>query len=80
MSQAETSAHDTSEGTYPHEGGCPGCRDARVCNVCGGAFGVGKLGGRCTNGRCSRCHQEHCTPGGQTTPGHGYGAVGTVRT
>jgi hypothetical protein len=58
--------------SYPHEGGCPSCRDARRCNACGGPLDAH----RCTNGRCGRCHAAHCTPGGNTTPGHGYGKVG----
>jgi hypothetical protein len=27
----------------------------------------------CTNGRCQECHRKHCTPGGDTSPGHGMG-------
>jgi hypothetical protein len=26
---------------------------------------------RCTNGHCTKCHAWCCTPGGQTSPGHG---------
>lgn len=26
---------------------------------------------RCTNGRCGDCHVKWCTPGGNTSPGHG---------
>lgn len=57
---------------YPHEGACPGCRDARprLCNVCGKPKDSG-----CTNGRCMSCHQENCTPGGDVAPGHGFGKV-----
>jgi hypothetical protein len=55
-------------GSYPHPGGCEGCRAERVCNACGGAWGR-----PCTNGRCATCHGLYCTPGGGTTEGHGYG-------
>lgn len=55
---------------YPHMGGCPGCRELRACNYCGGSLIVR---GRCNNGRCIKCHGKQCTPGGITTPGHGYG-------
>lgn len=58
---------------YPHAGGCAGCREHRVCNVCGGDF---DRVGNCTNGRCGRCHQAVCTMGGATSPGHGFGGLG----
>lgn len=58
---------------YPHEGCCPGCRDARTCNACGN---LATPGTRCTNGRCMRCHATYCTPGGATSRGHGIGRVG----
>ncbi len=33
-----------------------------------------KLGSdRCTNRRCGACHRSLCTPGGNTSPGHGVG-------
>jgi hypothetical protein len=59
-------------GPYPHEGGCPECRDARVCDACGTSvrFGVGST--RCTNGRCGACHNRYCTGGGAVDTGHGY--------
>jgi hypothetical protein len=59
---------------YPHEGGCPQCRELRVCNACGAAL-AGDLG-RCTNGRCGKCHRTRCvmTAGGST---HGYGLRGS---
>lgn len=64
----------TLHGTeYPHEGGCVGCRAARLCNACGAS--VTRFA-RCTNGRCLTCHAKHCTPGGDTSPGHGYGEIG----
>lgn len=44
-------------------------RDARKCNVCGAPRGSDG----CTNGRCYRCHVDHCGPGGITGPGHGLG-------
>lgn len=56
-------------GAYPHVGGCEGCRVERVCNFCGDPLGRG----RCTNGRCADCHRKHCTSGGVTDYGHGYG-------
>lgn len=56
--------------SFPHEGGCTGCREAKVCNWCGMALEPGTV---CTNGRCSQCHKDVCTPGGGSEPGHGYG-------
>lgn len=52
---------------YPHEGGCPRCRELRVCNYCGCSI-VGDSG-RCTNGRCSMCHAGICGSG----DAHGFG-------
>lgn len=63
----------THDHVYPHEGGCSGCRDRRVCNACGADLRRDR--GRCTNGRCERCHDEFCTPGGSTSPGHGFGVA-----
>lgn len=57
--------------TYPHEGGCPCCREQGRCNVCGAQI---QASTRCSNGRCLRCHDRVCTPGGIAGPGHGYGA------
>lgn len=57
---------------YPHRGGCQGCRDAHRCNHCGAPLTPGAWE-RCTNGRCRACHASVCTPGGATSPGHGYG-------
>lgn len=62
---------------FPHVGGCEGCRAAGVCNGCGAELRGDA--GRCTNGRCSRCHAARCTDGGATAPGHGYGASGRER-
>jgi len=59
---------------YPHEGGCAGCRDVHVCNVCGKS--VLRDRNRCTNGRCDFCHRHHCTVGKDFTA-HGYGNIGT---
>lgn len=53
---------------YPHGVSCPECRRERRCNHCGAETGY-----PCTNGRCSACHLDVCTPGGITTPGHGSG-------
>lgn len=61
-------------GAYPHEGACPACRAERCCNCCGGPLGT-VMEGRCTNGRCRGCHQAVCTPGGDTSPGHGFGSA-----
>lgn len=61
--------------SYPHEGACEACRAARVCNYCGGPLG-GVLDGRCTNGRCRTCHSAVCAPGGDVSPGHGFGNQG----
>jgi len=58
--------------TFPHEGGCMGCLVEDTCNACGGSTAAG----RCTNGRCFRCHVAHCTSGGNASPGHGYGPLG----
>ena len=46
----------------------------RTCEVCG----VPLDAHRCTNGRCYSCHVKHCTPGGDTSPGHGRGTVATT--
>lgn len=56
---------------HPHEGGCECCRAAKVCNVCGTPLGHAA----CTNGRCSECHRQCCSPGGGDRPGHGYGEI-----
>lgn len=56
---------------YPHEGACHACRAAQVCNVCGCAI---TRSTRCTNGRCRQCDASVCTPGGSTSPGHGFGS------
>lgn len=56
---------------FPHPGGCAGCRSVRCCNYCGADIRADD--GRCTNGRCSKCHRDICTPGGVNSPGHGYG-------
>ena len=61
---------------YPHEGGCIGCRVAKVCNACGG--GIDSASARCANGRCLPCHGRVCTVlsaagDGGVSPGHGYG-------
>lgn len=45
---------------YPHPACCPQCREQLRCNYCGGFLG-GIHDGRCTNGRCARCHPRHCT-------------------
>lgn len=47
----------------------------RVCEVCG--KGLREDYSRCTNGRCGECHRLYCTPGGDTSPGHGRGKVAT---
>lgn len=63
---------------YPHEGGCGGCREEKRCNVCGKQWKdrLQFIHDRCTNGRCNDCHRKHCTSGGGTSAGHGYGKVG----
>lgn len=58
---------------YPHPGGCECCREQKKCNACGASLLLDF--GRCTNGRCSKCHRKHCTPGGATDKGHGYGSI-----
>ncbi len=60
---------------YPHEHGCQGCYLAKRCAVCGTSIDVTFEGGlpHCTNGRCMQCHTKHCTGGGVSGPGHGYG-------
>jgi hypothetical protein len=63
-------------GSYPHAGGCEGCRRNGVCNVCGGVLERSTC---CTNGRCGGCHGKHCTPGGESSPGHGYGEIARVK-
>lgn len=70
--------HETSD--YPHDGGCEGCRDSGVCNVCGTRVaGRDAAAPKCTNGRCMSCHRDVCTGGGDTTPGHGYGSEARAR-
>lgn len=64
--------YEHGERSFPHPGGCEHCRAARMCNACGAGLLSGE---RCTNGRCAKCHQTVCTPGGATSPGHGYGDV-----
>jgi len=62
---------------YPHEGGCPRCRETLLCNVCGRDLEAGPLARipkRCTNGRCIECHDAVCTPGGTDAPGHAFGS------
>lgn len=63
-------ARRVHSGDYPHEGGCLGCRRMKVCNICAEPWGHN----HCTNGRCDRCHNAVCTPGGVTSPGHGFNA------
>jgi hypothetical protein len=53
----------------PHEGSCEGCREARVCNVCGADVRHDR--NRCTNGRCGGCHGKHCSPESRGG-GHGF--------
>lgn len=43
----------------------------KLCEVCDADRRKG--GGGCTNGRCTDCHRKYCTPGGETSPGHGRG-------
>jgi hypothetical protein len=62
---------------WPHEGGCAGCREEKLCNACGAPWD--HAGAHCTNGRCAQCHIAYCTVGGQTYPGHGYGNLNSVR-
>jgi hypothetical protein len=69
LRQKPQTAHGSA---FPHEGGCEGCRDEDRCNYCGRTPPKFRAT-RCTNGRCFDCHREHCTPGGSTSPGHGYG-------
>lgn len=61
---------------YPHEGGCATCQDEKRCNVCGKDWGSN----HCTNGRCYECHSQHCTSGGSTEAGHGFGQIGISKT
>lgn len=60
-------------GAFPHYTGCEGCRAERRCNCCGIEMDRAARGMRCTNGRCCQCHAGVCTPGGETSPGHGAG-------
>jgi hypothetical protein len=65
-------------GTYfrPYHGDRPAIE---VCECCERVF---RKRDRCTNGRCPKCHDRHCTSGGETCPGHGRrwpeGVVGDV--
>ena len=45
----------------------------RTCTACG--RDITRDPHRCTNGRCGGCHQNLCTPGGKTSPGHGLGTL-----
>lgn len=45
-------------------------RERLTCELCGTLLSRGTV---CTNSRCGRCHQKYCTPGGNTSPGHGRG-------
>lgn len=60
---------------FPHAGGCEYCREEGICNWCGTPTTPST--GKCTNGRCAGCHAQHCTLGGDTYPGHGYGSSPT---
>lgn len=66
---------DHAKQPYPHGHGCQGCFEAKRCAVCGTSIDVTFEGGlpHCTNGRCMQCHTKHCTGGGVSGPGHGYG-------
>lgn len=55
--------------SFPHPGACEDCRAEHRCNFCGNVL----TNPHCTNGRCWVCHREECTPGGDTSPGHGFG-------
>jgi hypothetical protein len=82
LKKAELEAEIAKAG-YPHVGGCEYCREELLCNWCGDALATLGPGGfveRCTNGRCPDCHEKHCTPGGSTGPGHGYGKSPTKST
>jgi DNA-directed RNA polymerase subunit RPC12/RpoP len=61
---------------HPHAGGCAGCREDKVCNVCGRPV-LART--RCTNGRCPECHSRVCTSGGDRTLGHGYGDLAAAQ-
>lgn len=56
---------------WPHEAGCSLCKADKMCSVCGTS--IEDPAGRCTNGRCLKCHAGVCTPGGDQSPGHGFG-------
>lgn len=45
----------------------------RRCVVCG--VDIRSDPNRCTNSCCGKCHRDYCTPGGQTSPGHGLDIV-----
>lgn len=68
LSAALTAAREA--GDFPHPGGCPDCREAQRCNVCGCPFDPG----HCTNGRCGACHRAWCSRG----DGHTYRYPGGV--
>jgi hypothetical protein len=48
----------------------------RQCKICGAE--TNKWMGGCTNRRCADCHRRYCTPGGNTSPGHGKNTDGVV--
>jgi len=54
---------------FPHGVSCPSCREALICNHCGGPA---LKTTRCVNGRCPSCCSRYCNhygPGaGQTWP------------
>ena len=60
--------HEVSATCSPRSEGCEigeGLMNQRPCEVCG------KPEHYCTNDRCKDCHIRYCTPGGDTSPGHG---------
>ena len=48
----------------------------RTCELCDKPLVPFSQGddGHCTNSRCAQCHRRYCTPGGETSPGHGRGS------
>lgn len=78
----QAKVNDHGAGTFPHEGGCAGCRKLMQCNACAAPIYAGLnarpgRSARCTNGRCMDCHRKLCTEGGNVSPGHGYWRKGT---
>jgi len=75
MTKPDADASYTADGGNRDELACAPQTNRRIqmnacrCVVC--ARDISRDWSRCTNGCCAQCHARFCTPGGQTSPGHG---------